>query len=181
MARATRRCTSAPIPGRSAPASMTTCTSICRVPAGCITTLTPRWATGRRRMRSICGPPAWYMACTPVTSSAASAAIQATTSLATRTVPRRSRPGGSASCSGGCGAGPSAVIGSRTLDVATGAGVDLDAVAGVDEQRDVDVDARLECRRLGAPGGGVAPEAGLGVGDLQLRGDGQVDAEHLAL
>src|SRR5690349_336857 len=61
------------------------------------------------------------------------------------------------------------------------AGVDLDLLAGRDEQRHVDLVAGLEPRGLGAAGGAVALQAGLGVLDEQLDRRRQLDVEHPAL
>src|SRR6476469_7439172 len=61
------------------------------------------------------------------------------------------------------------------------AGVDLDLGAGLEEQRDLDLCASLERRRLRAAGGAVALEARLGVGDLEDHGRRQLDVEHGAV
>src|SRR5450759_417411 len=55
--------------------------------------------------------------------------------------------------------------------------VDLDLGALLDEQRDSDLCAGLERRRLGATGGSVTLQAGFGVGDLQGHGGGQLDVQ----
>src|SRR3954452_15719331 len=79
-----------------------------------------------------------------------------------------------------------AVIGvARSLgdatEVAAVAGVDLDLLAGGDEQRHVDLVAGLEPRRLGVTGGAVALEPGLGVLHRQLDRCRQLDVEHPAV
>src|SRR5687768_9441677 len=53
------------------------------------------------------------------------------------------------------------------LDVGGGAGVDLDAVALLDEQRDLDLEAGLERRRLHHVRDGVALDAGHRRGHLE--------------
>src|SRR5450759_2442388 len=60
-------------------------------------------------------------------------------------------------------------------------GVDLDLGALLDEQRDSDLSARLERRRLGATGGSVTLQTGFGVGDLQGHGGGQLDVKGSAV
>src|SRR5579863_4817809 len=57
------------------------------------------------------------------------------------------------------------------------AGVHLDLLAGGDEQRHLDLRAGLHGRGLGATGGTVALQAGLGVGDHHLDGGRQLDVE----
>ena len=59
--------------------------------------------------------------------------------------------------------------GLATLQVLAGAGVDLDLVAGVDEQGHLDLSASLQGGGLGHVGGRVTAEAGIGLGDLQLQ------------
>ena len=54
-------------------------------------------------------------------------------------------------------------------DVLAGAGVDLDAVAGVHEQRHLDDQAGLERGRLAGARHAVALHAGLGLGDVRAR------------
>src|SRR3954469_16670692 len=62
-----------------------------------------------------------------------------------------------------------AMGGSGPRDVVAGLGLDLDAVADVDEQRDADRGPGLERRRLvAAARRGVAPQPRLGLGDLEL-------------
>src|SRR4051794_38562341 len=61
------------------------------------------------------------------------------------------------------------------------AGVDLDLLAGRDEQRDVDLVPGLEARGLGAAGGAVALQARLGVLHEQLDRGRQLDVEHPAV
>src|SRR3984893_8780521 len=67
------------------------------------------------------------------------------------------------------------------LHVCTAPGVDPDPVALADEERDLDAGARLQPGRLGYPGNGVSTHPGLGLGDLQLHGDRQLDADHAVL
>src|SRR5690606_34142199 len=69
----------------------------------------------------------------------------------------------------------------HTAEVRTVTGVDLDLGALVEEQRHLDLRARLEGRRLGAARGTVALEPRLGVGDLEHDGRRQLDVEGLAL
>src|SRR6478752_8112396 len=59
--------------------------------------------------------------------------------------------------------------------------VDLDARAGLEEERHVDLGAGLERRGLGAAGRAVALEARLGVRDLEDDRRGQLDVERQAL
>ena len=54
------------------------------------------------------------------------------------------------------------------LDVGAGIGVDLDAGAFFEEERDLDDEAGLEGGGLGAAGGGIAFEAGVGLRDRQF-------------
>ena len=69
----------------------------------------------------------------------------------------------------------------RALEILAHAGVDADAVAGVDEQRHLDLSAGLEGGGLGGVGGRVAGEARIGVGHFELDERGRLDQEHLAL
>ena len=69
----------------------------------------------------------------------------------------------------------------HATEVGAVAGVDLDLGSGLEEQRDVDRRAGLERRGLGATGGAVALQAGLGVGDLEDHRRRQLDVEHGAL
>src|SRR4051794_38619644 len=64
---------------------------------------------------------------------------------------------------------------------ATLAGVDLDLLALLDEEGDLDLVAGLQRGRLGPAGGRVADDAGLGVGHLELDRGRQLDEEHAAL
>src|SRR5690606_39513616 len=66
---------------------------------------------------------------------------------------------------------------SGPAEVLAGTGVDLDPLAGGDEERHLDLGAGLQGGGLGAAGGAVALQAGLGVGDLELDRGGQVDGE----
>src|SRR3954454_18396984 len=59
--------------------------------------------------------------------------------------------------------------------------VDLDLLPGGDEQRHVDGRAGLHRGRLGAAGGPVALQAGLGVGDLEEHAGRELDVERYAL
>src|SRR5665811_163173 len=59
--------------------------------------------------------------------------------------------------------------------------VDLDLGALLDEQRDSDLGARLERRRLGAAGGTVPLQTRLGVGDLQGHGSRKLDVQRGAV
>src|SRR4051812_26014081 len=61
---------------------------------------------------------------------------------------------------------------------ATVAGVDLDLLALLDEQRDLDLVVGLERGRLGAARGRVADDAGLGVGHHELDRRGELHEEH---
>src|SRR5215813_1972319 len=60
-------------------------------------------------------------------------------------------------------------------------GVDLDLVAGGQEQRDLDLRAGLQPGRLGAAGGPVALQAGLGVLHHQLDAGRQLHVQRVAL
>jgi len=53
----------------------------------------------------------------------------------------------------------------RAFQVLAGAGVDLEHVAGVYEERDVNADAGLQFGGLGAALSGVAAHPGVGLGD----------------
>ncbi|CAN4033363.1 DUF2178 domain-containing protein, partial [Dysosmobacter welbionis] len=66
-------------------------------------------------------------------------------------------------------------------DILASAGVDLDLVARVDEQRHLHLSTGLQRRGLGHVGGGVAPQAGLGLRDLQVHEVGHFHGEHAAL
>src|SRR3546814_13020892 len=55
------------------------------------------------------------------------------------------------------------------------ASVDLDLLAGGQEERDLDLVAGLEGGRLGADRGEIALQAGVGVGDLELYRGRQLD------
>src|SRR4051794_3222842 len=61
------------------------------------------------------------------------------------------------------------------------AGVDLDLLALLDEERDLDLVTGLQGGRLGPTGGRVADDTGLGVGDLELDRGRELDEEHAAL
>src|SRR5579859_569722 len=103
------------------------------------------------------------MPATPSTSHAASAAMLAMTSLATRTAPR---------------VAVSPIPGSlRPFHVAVGAGVHADHVPTLDEERNLDGGASVELRRLGRAGDGVALEPGVGGLHLELDNDRQLDAD----
>src|SRR5690606_40387216 len=69
----------------------------------------------------------------------------------------------------------------HSLEVVTAAGVDLDAVTLVEEQRDLDLAAGGEAGGLGATAGAVALQTGLGELDLEHHGGGQLDEERVAL
>src|SRR5437879_10682451 len=71
--------------------------------------------------------------------------------------------------------------GSDSFQVASGAGVDADAIALVDEQRDLDGGARLQGGGLGHAGHRVTADSRLGLRDLELERDRQLDADHLGL
>src|SRR5919199_1783343 len=60
------------------------------------------------------------------------------------------------------------------------AGVELEPVAGVDEQRHLDLRAGLEGRRLGAAGGAVALQARVGVLDHELHGHRELHVQRHA-
>src|SRR5690606_6309028 len=66
---------------------------------------------------------------------------------------------------------------SGAAEVLAGAGVDLDLLAGGDEQRHLDLRAGLHGGGLVAAGGAVALQAGLGLGDLQHDGGGKLDVQ----
>jgi hypothetical protein len=78
----------------------------------------------------------------------------------------------------GCQLPGAAVDPAQVLAVA---GVHLDLLAGGDEQRDLDLGAGLHGRGLGAAGGAVALQAGLGVGDDHLDGGRQLDVQRHAV
>src|SRR4051795_5957786 len=67
--------------------------------------------------------------------------------------------------------------GGDAAEVVTRAGVDLDLLTGGQEQRDLDGVAGLELGRLGATGGPVALQAGLGVLDLELDRGRELDVQ----
>src|SRR5450759_5014700 len=106
---------------------------------------------------------------TPGICSAVMAAIWAITSLATLTRPLV-----------GWNAGAISVI-SGPLHVFAGSGVDLDPIALVDEQGHRHRQPGLQRRRLRGPGRGVALEAGVGCGHLEIDGGGQFDPDRLVL
>mgnify|MGYP007014921397 CR=1 FL=1 len=66
-------------------------------------------------------------------------------------------------------------------EVLAGAGVDLDLLAGLDEEGNLDLCAGLEGCGLGRVGSGVACKAGVGVGDYEVNEEGRLDVEDLAL
>src|SRR6266508_998022 len=70
---------------------------------------------------------------------------------------------------------------SRAGEVLPRPGVHLDATARLDEQGDLHDEARLQRGRLAAPGDAVALHAGLGLGDLELDGCGELDADNAVL
>src|SRR5579885_579624 len=70
---------------------------------------------------------------------------------------------------------------SDTLYVLTGGGVNADAIAGADEERNLDDEAGLGGGRFGTSGRGIALEARLGIGDGQHNFFGQVDGDRFAL
>lgn len=63
-------------------------------------------------------------------------------------------------------------------DVASVAGVDLDELVLVDEQRHAHCSAGLDCSGLESVCGGVTLDAGLGVGDAEHGLDGHLGIEH---
>src|SRR5262249_18031343 len=65
--------------------------------------------------------------------------------------------------------------------VVPGTGVDLDLLAGGDEQRNLHLQSGLQRRRLGTAGAAIALQTWLGVGDLQLDRGRQVDVERVVL
>jgi hypothetical protein len=65
----------------------------------------------------------------------------------------------------------------HATEVAPVPGVDLDLLAGGEEQRDLDLGAGLQRGRLGATRGAVALQARVGVRDDQLDAGGQLDVE----
>src|SRR6266542_2463273 len=67
----------------------------------------------------------------------------------------------------------------RAFEVFAGTGVYLEDVAGVHEEGDVGADAGLEFGGLGAALGGVAADPGVGLGDGELDGGGEFDADGL--
>src|SRR5680860_1080585 len=71
--------------------------------------------------------------------------------------------------------------GTDATEVAAVAGVDLDLLAGRDEQRHADLMSGLEAGRLGAAGGAVALQTGLGVLHQELDRRRKLDVEHPAL
>src|SRR5205085_3162019 len=70
---------------------------------------------------------------------------------------------------------------SGSADVALLARIDLDPLAGVDEQRHLDDGAGLELRRLRHVRDRIALHAGLGVRDGQLDGCGKLDPGRLSV
>src|SRR5579859_3248426 len=126
-------------------------------------TRTPRWAVWRLTQSPKCRAAASSMPATPSTSHAASAAMLAMTSLATRTAPR---------------VAVSPIPGSlRPFQVAVRARVHADHVPGLDEKWDLDGGARVQLGRLGGAGDRVALEPGIGGLDLELDDDRQLDAD----
>src|SRR3954447_16875892 len=65
--------------------------------------------------------------------------------------------------------------------VVAGAGVDADGVAHFDEDRDLDDQPTFYGRGLAGAALRVSGEARLGVDHLEIDGDGQLDADGLAL
>ena len=82
-------------------------------------------------------------------------------------------------CIGRCVNAPLKSLGAA--EVLAGAGVDLDLLAGLDEEGDLDLCAGLEGCGLGRVGSGVACKAGVGVGDYEVNEEGRLDVEDLAL
>src|SRR5665647_2323446 len=126
---------------------------------------------------------------TEVRSRTVTSPAARSSSVATGSVPRRSDSNSrsSACLRALCRAevrGRALSCGALTSDaaeVAAIARVDLHLLAGHDEQRDLDLQAGLDGRRLGAAGRPVTLQAGLGVGDLELDRRGHVDEERDAL
>src|SRR5256884_4332199 len=126
------------------------------------TTRTPRCAVSR-----LIQSPKWRALAssrpmTPSSSRAAIPAMLAITSLATRTL-----PGGAAWS-----------MTSDSLNVVPRTGVHPDAVALVDEQRDLHAGACLQAGGLGRARDGVAAHARLGLRDLEIDGQRQLDPDH---
>src|SRR4051812_30511214 len=71
--------------------------------------------------------------------------------------------------------------GIHPAQVAAVARIDLQLVAGVDEQRHLDLGAGLDRRRLGACTGSIALQPGLGVGDLQFDGHREFEVQRRAI
>src|SRR4030081_925324 len=117
------------------------------------------------------------MPATPSTSHAARAAMLAITSLATRTAPWVPF----CPISGMLPARPRVRGRLRTLHIRARACVNADHITGLDEQRDSDLGARFQLRRLGRTRDRVALEPGIRVHDLELDVDRQLDADELVL
>src|SRR5699024_5463634 len=67
------------------------------------------------------------------------------------------------------------------LQILTGTGVNADLVPGIDKQGHLDLRTGLQDGGLGYVGGGVAPETGIGLGDLQLHEVGGLHPEDIPL
>ena len=66
-------------------------------------------------------------------------------------------------------------------EVLAGAGVDLDLLAGLDKEGNLDLRAGLESCGLGRVGGGISCKAGVGVGNDKIDEEGRLDVKDLAL
>ena len=78
-------------------------------------------------------------------------------------------------------AGPFGDTESDPRDVFAGARVDLDLVAGVDEQRNLNHLVGLQRRRLTRAADAITLNAGVGVGDSELDGGRNLDGHDLAV
>src|ERR1700694_437862 len=145
--------------------SASTCTRPPRC-AVCRRTQSPKWRAAVSSMPA-----------TPSTSHAASAAMLAMTSLATRTLPREPFTAIQAVYPEGPGASP--WLG--PFHVGAGAGVDPYQIAWLDEKGDLDLCPGFERGRLGRPRYGVALEPRIGVHHLELHVDRQLNANELVL
>src|SRR5947209_5162572 len=135
--------------------------------SGSSSTRTPRWAVSRLIQSPKCRALASSSAVTPSTSRAAMPAMLAMTSLATRTLP--------------AGSACSITWILEPLDVVAGAGVHADPVSLVHEQRDGHGGSRLDPGGFRRARDRVAAHAGLCLGDLEVHGQRQLDADHRVL
>ncbi len=76
---------------------------------------------------------------------------------------------------------PEYYAGSGAGEIFARAGIDLDNVAAVDKERDLDLGAGLKRCGLERVGGGVSRKAGIGIGHLKLHECGRLYVEDLSL